>query len=297
MRSSKGAAFFVLAIVVVGATAYLLVPEVLGCRSTSCQTLGSGFPPVTGTSTSTSVVTTTQGAPAGTAYIDVWVNFTSGSPLHLSKQAPLSLAGSQITIGGKAVKAVTVQLKLSLQGVPSQMQYGGSVLVYTCGACGDQQVAIGNFQVGGPVSKRSFPVSSFPSLKATDNLTLLIWPADVAVSWAGNPGFVLAMSPVAVSDAKVASTTSAKSHAACPSSLPMYNYNLQQVGTATLVSYAKAVSVWGGTTDSDVGLLATYYLGSYTVDNVLVSNLGGPSGSHYGLYSGFHYNADGSCTS
>jgi hypothetical protein len=281
------AAVAVLLLLLVGGALFLFVLPAYSCSSTSCQPVGGGD----GTAVTT---TTSLAAPSGTAYIDAWANYTGGS-IHFSKTSPLTFTpASTVSIDGHTITAITVRLKLDIQNA-QPTSYGGSVLVYTCGACGDQQVAVGNFPVTKAISKASFSVSSFPNLKATDNLTLLIYPAAVQVT-VPSGSFVLAMSPVAISNAKVASTTT-KAHLACPSSLPMYDFNLQQVGTATLVSYAKAVGVWGGTTDSDVGLLATYYLGSYTNQNVLVSNLGGPSGSHYGLLSGYHYNADGSCSS
>lgn len=67
--------------------------------------------------------------------------------------------------------------------------------------------------------------------------------------------------------------------------------------TATLVPYDQAVSVWGGTTQSDVGLLATYQLQpGLVVGQVAIAGFGGPTGSVYGLLSGYSYNADGSCT-
>jgi hypothetical protein len=73
---------------------------------------------------------------------------------------------------------------------------------------------------------------------------------------------------------------------------------LDKVGTATLVSYADAVAVWGGTTQSDIDMTATYYLGSYSITSVIVPGMGGSSAHpSYGFLSGYHYTSTGACVS
>lgn len=262
-----------------------------GCSSTSCQT--APISPV--------------GTPAGTATLDVWANYTGGS-YHFSKTAPLALAASILSIGGHDITAITVRLALSITGAqPSG--YSGSLLIYTCSACGDQQASLGTVQITGAVSEGVLQVSSFPTLSPSSNITILVWPDEVSVTLASGQKLVLGMSPVSVSNVAASSpmvSTSAAS-VACPATLPEYTLEsgaLVQTGTASLVSFQQAVDYWysQGTltvnsTAGNVGLLATYYLNGPQIQNVIVPGLGGTSGSTYGLLSGYHYNSDGSCSS
>ena len=70
----------------------LLIPSVLGCPNTRCGSLP---------------------ASVGTFTLDVYVNYTSGSPLHLSTQGNLIKAGEVLTVNNQAVSAVTAVLTLS----------------------------------------------------------------------------------------------------------------------------------------------------------------------------------------
>lgn len=256
---------------------YVLTP----CASTSCQR----------------VSVDPTGPPSGTATLDVWANYTGGA-VHFSKTAPLTVSQGAISIQGHVVTALTVQLRLDVAGA-SVSGYSGSLLVYTCSACGDQQASIGSVAVTGALSRGVIPASQFPALATTSNLTVLVWPDAVAVTLAGGQKLVLGMSPVVVSN--LVSGTPAPPPAACPATVPIYVVSggtLDKVGTATLVSYADAVAVWGGTTQSDIDMTATYYLGSYSITSVIVPGMGGSSAHpSYGLLSGYHYTSTGACVS
>lgn len=278
------------------------------CQSTSCQPIAiespqqqaSGGSGATSASTGSSASLTT-----GTAYFDVWANFSDGaSPLHFTKQAPLTASQQFLQVNGHSISAITVKLRLVFNPPLSQASYSGSILVYTCGACGNQQVYLGTVSIIGASSKGILTSSSFPALQAASNLTILAWPDGVSVS-TGGVKYVLGMSPVVISSISVnQQATKTVAPTSCPSTLPLYstanpgqNWTPQQVGTATLLSATAAAQALG-IQGSYSGLLATYSLGGLNIFNVVAPGLGGSSyHPGYGLLTGYHYLNDGSCES
>ena len=261
-----------------------------GCSSTSCQKVGDGNGAL---------------APSGTASLDVWANYTGGA-FHFSKQSSLTLLSSVLTLQGKTITAITVKLSLSIANATAS-GYGGDILVYTCGACGDQQVSLGQIAVTGAVTEGSLSTSSFPVINDAANLTLLVWPS-VTVTLTTGQKMLAGMSPVAITNVQAGTPTApAPPPVACPATLPIQEYipgtgpagsggTFQTVGTATLLSATQAAQVFG--VSSYNGLLATYSLGSFSIFNVIIPGMGGSSAHpNYGLLTGYHYTSTGACES
>lgn len=263
------------------AAAVLLAPVASGCQSTSCESL-PGSP--------------SQGVPSGSATLDVWANYTGGS-YHFSKTSQLTLSGSVVSIGGHQITALTVRLALSVSN-SAVSGYSGSLLVYTCGACGNQQASLGSIPITGAVTEGVILASSFPTLSPSSNITILVWPAGVSVSLASGQKLVLATSPIAISGVSTLTTTTAPS-VPCPTTITLQEYvngQFVDVGTGTLLSAQAAATLFKVSSYS--GLDATYYLGGLSVFNVIYPGLGGSSAyPGYGLLSGFAYTSTGACMS
>lgn len=176
-----------------------------GCQSTSCQGINQQYqgPSNNFQTTTTSAVTTAAGMVVGTAYLDVWANFTDGSSQHFSSSQAYSQQWSSIEIGGKTVKEFTVQLNLVFSSLPSNPTFSGSIQVYTCGACGNPEVNLTAVPIHAPFTKGY--VTTFPAIAPTGNLTLLVWPTVTLTS--GSVTAVLGMAPLVISNAVVPSAS------------------------------------------------------------------------------------------
>jgi len=281
------------------------------CQSTSCQQIAieappSVPPPPSGQGQTSSASTPSTNPTIGTAYFDVWANFSDGAPpLHFTKQAPLTASQQFLQVGGHNISAITVELRLTFTpSLPSTSSYSGIIMVYTCGACGNKQVYLGTVSVTGPVSKGILRSASFPPLAASTNLTILAYPAGVSVS-TGGVKYILGMSPVVISSVSVNqyATKATTTSTSCPTTIPLWSaanpgptWAPQQIGTATLLSAQAAAQALG--VQSYTGLLATYSLGGLNIMNIIAPGLGGSSSNPgYGLLAGYHYLSDGSCVS
>ena len=320
-RASALALAFIIVVAAAGAGIYWY-ESTQTCQSTSCQQVANESPS-SGGSLQTQTTTTTQPSQqqpssttqrqpqhfstiTGPAYFDVWANFSDGStPLHFTKQAALVSPGQFLEVNGHNITAITVRLRIAFSSSLPSPSYSGTILVYTCGACGNQEVYLGKVTVAGPVSKGVMLTSSFPSLQATSNLTLLAYPDGVSVA-TGGAKFILGMSPVAITSvyANEKPTPPAPPPTACPTSIPLYsaanpgqNWTPQVIGTATLLTGPEAAQALG-IQGSWVGLLATYDLHGLSIFNVVAPGLGGSSyHPTYGLLSGYHYTSSGACLS
>lgn len=284
------------------------------CQSTSCQQVSIESPSSNSQQSTTQSQmqgqTTTPSAnssasiSSGTAYFDVWANFSDGAaPLHFTKQAPLTASQQFLQVNGHNITAITVKLSLVFNPPLSAASYSGTIMVYTCGACGNQQVYLGTVSITGQVSKGVLTTASFPALQKSSNLTILAYPSPVVN--AGGTRFILGMSPVVISSVYANELPSkAVAPTSCPASIPLYsaanagqNWTPTQIGTATLMS-APAAAQALGIQGSYSGLLATYDLHGLSIFNAVAPGLGGSSAHPtYGLLSGYHYLADGSCVS